>query len=299
MKTSKITLSFAVIALAVAVSVVSCKKKSSTNPAADTDSSSANDNALAERTADDITTMGAQSSETGSTASYRYGDENSLSACASVVTDTTLKTITITFNGQTCLDGHTRSGTITYTYSGGRYYRNPGYKMVVSSNNYTVDGNAVTLSKTVTNTTPNLNPGTNLTWSDVSNITIAKPAGTITWSATKVKTLLNTSDTAVYHGQAVHITWTLAHVGITGNATGTDAAGETFTANITSQLERDFNCSPNSNFVGQHPFINGTLDFTPGTKATRHIDYGYPNNGTCDNLAKVTIGSYTVAITLP
>src|ERR1039457_6042304 len=211
MKTSKITLSFAVIALAVAVSVVSCKKKS-TNPAADTDSSGANDNALAERTADDVTTMGAQSSETGSTASYRYGDENTLTTCATVVRSH--QKIIITFNNQMCLDGHTRNGSILIYYSqsvaGDTFYRNPGFKMVVSSNGYTMDGNAVSISKMVTNITAlGFNPlTTNETWSDVSNISIQKSNGTVTWNATKTKVLLNTNDTVnVYHGQLHAITW--------------------------------------------------------------------------------------------
>ena len=304
MKTSKITLSAFAILFAMAVAVVSCKKKDNTT-ANDTDASTVSDNSLAEKTADDVTTMGAQSSETGSMSSYREGEENLLTACATVTRDTVLKKITVSFNGSACLDGHVRTGTLVYDYSGStngaKFYRNPGYQMVVSSNGYTVDGNAVSISKTVKNITAlGFNPTTtNETWSDNTSVSVAKSNGTLSWSANKTKTLLNTSDTSVYHGQAVHITWSKAIIGISGNASGTTATGETFTANSTSQLVRDFGCSPNLAHQGHHPLINGALDFTPGTKATRHIDYGYPNNGACDDQALVTIGTYTVAITLP
>ncbi|MFI5164009.1 MAG: hypothetical protein ACHQHP_02055 [Bacteroidia bacterium] len=300
MKTSKITLSIAAVMLAMAVSVISCKKKES----ADSDTSGASDNSLAEKTADDVTNMGGQASEDGSMSSYRYaGGEDVLGlSCATVSVDTNIKKITVTFSGQPCLDGHTRSGTLTYDYSGSapgaKYYRNPGFKFVVSSSNYVVDGNAVSINKTVTNTTASgFDPKTtNLTWSIADNVSIKKSNGTVTWSANKVKTLLNTSDTNVYRGQAVHIMWSLARVGITGNATGTTVAGENFSANVTTQLVRDFTCAPNSLHPGHHPFIQGALTFTPGSKAPRYFDFG---NGACDDIATVTINGNTYTITLP
>ena len=138
-----------------------------------------------------------------------------------------------------------------------------------------------------------------MSWSVVSNISIVKTNGTLTWNATKTKTLLNTSDTNVYRGQSKYIMWTKARVGITGSASGTTAGGESFTASITGELVRDFTCSPNPNNPGHHPFIDGKFDFTPGNKYTRSFDYGAPNNGACDNLATVTINGHTYSITLP
>jgi hypothetical protein len=43
-------------------------------------------------------------------------------------------------------------------------------------------------------------------------------------------------------------------------------------------------------------FTQGTLEHTPGGKATRYIDFG---NGTCDDQATVTINGTTYTITLP
>jgi hypothetical protein len=307
MKTSKLTLSFAAIMLSMAVAVISCKKKD--NTPSDSDTSSASDNSLAEKTSNDIVLMAGQASDIAvgdSLNAYRGGSDYILGlSCATITRDTATKKITLTFSGGTCLDGHTRSGSILIDYSGSlgfpTHYRTPGFKCVVTSTNYVVDGNQVNIvNKTIANTTPlQFNPATtNETWSISSNINIVKASngGTVSWSATKTKTLLNTSDTNVYHGQAVHITWSKAKVGITGNATGTTAKGESFTANVITQLVRDMNCSPNAAHPGSHPFIQGTLDFTPGTKAVRHFDYG---NGSCDNLATVTINGVVYNITLP
>ena len=300
MKTSKVTLSVFAMFIAAAIAITSCKKKDP-EPSADTDTSSASDNSLAERTADDIENM--ISVGDSGVSYYRTGDEYvSAASCGSIFRDTGLKKVTITFNGQQCLDGHTRSGTLVFDYSqstnGAMYYRNPGFKAVVTSSNYTIDGNAVTVNKTITNTTAvGFNPATtNMTWSVSATISIAKSNGTVSWTTNKVKTLLNTNDTNVYHGQAIHITWSKAKVGITGSSSGTTAGGESFTASITSQLVRDFTCSPNASYPARHPFIQGKFEFTPGTKYTRYFDYG---SGACDDNATVTINGNTYSITLP
>ncbi len=307
MKTSKLTLSLIAVAVSAGIAITSCKKKE--NTPADQDSAGAEDNALAQKTSDDASNIGGQASESGGLSSYRYGDENSLTNCATVSVDTTLKTITVTFNGGVCMDGKTRSGTITYDYSqstnGAKHYRNPGFKVIVTSSNYVVDGNQVSINHTEQNTTAvGFNPmNTNLTWSISANVSITKASGgTITWSKNGTRTLLNTSDTVnVYHGQAIPISWGKARVGLTGSETGKAANGDNFSVNVTSQLVRDMTCSPNSAYPGHHPFIDGSVDFTPGSKATRHINFAYPNSvgsGVCDDQALVTIGSYTKVITL-
>ena len=302
MKTSKITLSIAAIMVAMAFSVTSCKKDK-TETTEDKDTGSASDNSLAEKSADDITNIGGQAAEDNSLNAYRYGDAF-ISSCATVVRDSVMKTITVTFNGQQCLDGHIRSGSLLFDYSastnGAKYYRDPGFALTVTSTNYIVDGNQINIvNKSVQNTTaPGFNPATtNLTWSVNTNINVVKASsgGTVSWSANKVKTLMNTSDTNVYRGPSQHIVWSKAIIGITGNASGTTANGDSFSAATTSQLIRDMNCSPNSNFPGHHPFIQGTLDFTHGTKPVRHFDYG---NGVCDDQATVTINGNTYTITL-
>jgi hypothetical protein len=305
MKTNKLTLALAGLMLASATIVSSCSKKDTTTPTTkDTDASGASDNHLAESTSNDIVSMGSQASDntSGSLSSYRNGSQTQILglSCATVTRDTTLKIITVTFNSTSpCLDGRTRSGTIVYTYSnsvnGAKHYRDPGFELDVTSSNYVVDGNAVTIgNKTIKNITQvGFNPAsTNETWSISATITVNKASGgSVTWTCNHIKTLLNTN--TAYTNASTPIDWPNAKIGITGNASGTRSNGETFTVNITNQLVRDFGgCVIN----GRHPFIQGTFDYSPSGKATRTFDYG---NGSCDLNATVTINGVSYPITLP
>lgn len=289
--------------LAFTVGMTSCKK-SSTEEAKDTDASAASDNNLGEWTTNDAITMAGQASETGSV-SYRQGNENSiLSACATVTVNTTAKIITVNFAGGACNDGHYRYGTITFDYSqstnGAVYYRNPGFKCVISSSNYIVDGYTVTLNHTVTNTTAaNFNSAaTNLTWNINGSVTVKKPnnGGTVTWNCNRTKTLLNTRQityagvqiASSYVDQNTVIDWAHAVISLSGSANGTTAKGETFSFNTTKDLVINMNCTPNSNQPARHPIVEGAFDFTPGSKGKRHVDFGNPDGG-CDFDCWVTV----------
>ncbi len=291
------TLTCCLLALGL-MTMTSCKKKDVTT--ADTDTSSASDNTLAENSSNDVVNIGAQASENASLSSYREANtDNVLSTCAIISRDTVAKTVTVTFTGGTCLDGRVRTGSLTFDYhlspAGATHYRDPGFTFTVTSNNYVVDGNQITIvNKTVTNTTaPTFNPAqTNLTWSIVATINIVKSNGTtITFTSTRTKTLLNTSDTSVYRGSALPIVWSHAKIQIDGSGSGT-RNGENFSSTATAMV-RDFNCS-----VGNHhPWISGTLDYQPPSpKYLRHIDFG---SGTCDLDATVTINGTTYNIVLP
>jgi hypothetical protein len=312
MKTRHFTIGLTALVLAGAVLLTSCRKKQKEDE--DSDVTAANDNTLAESTSNDVLTMAGQASENGSFSSYRVGaGEDVTGLSCATISVTGAQQITATFSGGACLDGKTRSGSLTFDFSGSTNgataYRHPGFKCVITSSNYVVNSHSVTVSKTITNTTPVVfNPQTtNLTWNISSSISIVKPngGGTINWSCPgRTQTLLNTSDTSVYHGASTPITWYKnnggtvigARVGITGSANCTSTNGSSFTVNITSQLVKDFTCSPDALHPGHHPFIQGTLDFTPGSKATRHVDYG---NGSCDFNATVTINGHVYNITLP
>jgi hypothetical protein len=289
--------------LASATLVSSCKKKEATQ---DSDTSGASDNHLAENTSSDIVSMGAQASDNSTATLSTYRNANGGSheilglTCATVVRDTVAKTITVSFNGSSpCADGRTRSGSITYSYAnstnGATHYRDPGFELNVTANNYMVDGNTVIINnKTIKNITPTgFNPAnTNETWSITSSLTINKASGgSVSWTCNRVKTLLNTS--TVYTNAATPIDWRHARVGFTGNASGSRSNGETFTVNITNQLVRDFG---GCELSGRAPFIEGTFTYSPSGKAERTFDYG---NGSCDFSATVTINGVTHNITLP
>ncbi len=300
MKTNKFFNATFGVAVIAGLMFASCKKENNQEE----ETASAEDHAMAETIYNDINAMAGQASDisSGSMSSYRMGDDQYICSlsCATIVNDTVNHIVTITFNGGTCLDGRTRSGSLIVNYSastnGARHYRDPGFSCTVASSNYVVDGNAVNIiNKTITNTTPSgFNPATtNLTWHIDAHISITKSSGgTIDWTCNRDKSLLNTSDASVYHGAATPITWSLARIGHTGTASGTCADGESFSATITSMLIRDFGGCVIS---GRHPIIQGTIDMTKGTRPVRHIDYG---NGSCDNTATVTINNHTRTITL-
>ena len=195
-------IAIACMMLITGLTILSCKKNSDTTTS-DIDVSGASDNALVENASNDVESIASQASDksTGGLSSYRVENPNELlSSCAIVTRDSVAKTITVSFNNSTCLDGRTRNGSLVFNYSasanGATHYRDPGFNFTVTSNNYTVDGNQVNIiNKTVTNTTPfGFNPATtNETWTIAANISIIKSSGaTVSWTCNRVKTLLNT-----------------------------------------------------------------------------------------------------------
>lgn len=300
--TKKLSLILAASLLASAAFMSSCKKKEKDEK--DTDYAAASDNNMAEWVSSDAITMGGQASENGSV-SYKEGIDGSiLASCASVTVNTTTKIITVNFSGGPCNDGHIRSGTLTYDFSqstsGAVWYRNPGFKCILTSTNYVVDGNAVAITHTVTNTTaPGFNPATtNMTWSIGSDVYITKAGngGQIEWHCTRTKTLMNTSAVtyagnsipASYVDQNTIIDWSKALISVSGNANGKTAKGETYSFVTTSPLVVNMNCTPDANKPGRHPIIAGAFDFTPGSKGKRHVDFGNPDGG-CDFDCWVTV----------
>jgi hypothetical protein len=304
MKTRKLTLALAALLITSAAFVSSCKKKTTEDK--DTDTTAASDNNQAESTSNDVTTMAGQASEHGSLSSYKGGANYDVSAltCADTITyDSTNKKIRVHFSGTTCRDNRTRSGAITFDYSGStlgaKFYRNPGYKVHITTQNYMVDGNAVSIDKTITNN--GFNASNNLNWTVTANVSITRSAanggGTINWSCTRTHALMNTSaaytigtstEAPCYVNQSTPIDWTKSVVKVDGSASGTSAKGVAYTLSANG-LFVDMNCSPSSNPF-RHPIIQGSIDFTPTGKVTRHVDFG---NGSCDMLYTVTIAGTT------
>lgn len=284
----------------------SCRKKEEKieEEPEDTEQTMANDNNFAENSVADIENMGSQVSEDNEQA--KGGAGIILQMCPGATVTVANKIITVDFGtGIVCLDGRTRSGKLIYNFSasasGALFYRNPGFSMNVTSQNYVVEGYTVNiLNKTITNTTPatipsGTNPGTNLTWAITANVSIIRPnGGTISWSCSRTKELINTSDTLCYRGQNQHIVWSLAKVKLNGNTSGTNANQEQFSA-VATNLVRDFSCSPFTARPMRHPFISGTIVYTPGSRPVRTIDFG---TGTCDGTATLTIKNHTFSITL-
>jgi len=282
--------SLAMAVLSTALVFSSCKKKEKD----DNDTSAAEDHTVAETQSNDVVNIGNQASY-GSMSTYKMGQqaqENIYTVCATITSYTTNSadndTLVVNFGaGCTGNDGRTRSGILQYIYTAGLHYRDSSNVISVTSNNYVVDGNTINItSKTIKNL--GHITGGKLTWADDANITINKANGkTITWTSSKTKVLL-----AGEQPNNAPIDWAHAQVAIYGTASGTSANGETFTANIAQAtwLVRNFNCTSYRKF-----FVSGELDFTPGSKPTRYINFG---TGACDNLATVTINGNVYNITL-
>jgi hypothetical protein len=283
-KAAKSIFSIFLVAAAVSLVMSSCRKKDEE----DNDTGAATDNAFAESSFNDLSAIGDQAS-TGSLTSYRSGDDGSLlSACATITfnnaTSSDNDTLTVDFGTTNCLcsDGRYRRGKVIITYTGGMLYRDSGIVVNFAPTNYFVNDHQILGTKTVTNRG---HIGGQLTWDIVVSGSIIKPnnGGTITWNSTRQRKLLAGETT--YNGP---INWSIAKVGVTGSANGTTANGDSYSANIVSQLIRDFSCTANRRHI-----VQGKLDFTPGNKPTRHIDFG---NGACDDIAVVTIGNNTYTV---
>lgn len=316
MKTSATKL--AALMLICSIGITSCRKREKEEiiKSEDNEQVTANDNNLAESIASDMDLMGSQISENGSLSSFKTAGSSALAgdlglaAVCATVSGVGTQTITVDFGSTPCVgaDGRTRSGKLIYNFSASSpstsvYYRNPGFNMNVTSLNYVVDGYQVNIiNKNVSNTTSSsipqgINPGTNLTWAISANISITKPNNsTLSWTCNRTKELLNTSDPACYQGQSTAINWSQAQVKINGNSSGTNAQGESFTATA-SNLIRYMTCTPDVNRPGRHPFISGTLAYTPGTRFTRTINFGSVNS--CDFNAILSIANQTFNIVLP
>jgi|JI8StandDraft_1071087.scaffolds.fasta_scaffold17765_3 hypothetical protein len=314
MKTLKITTLFALMLTLGIVSISSCKKKTEepvvTTTPDDDEQTSVDDNAMAENTVNDMEAMGSQVSESSNLSTFKGSSEQGsagidLAPCAIVTASTVSgsKSYTVDFGTTGCLgtDGRTRTGKLIFAGTGGAY-RNPGFAMTVVSQNYVVDGHTVTINnKTIANTTPSTiatgtNPGTNLTWAITATVTIQKSGGgTISWYCNRTKELMNTSDPNCYKGQSAAIDWTKAKVKINGTAGGTNASSESYSV-VATNLIRDFGCFPDVNRPHRHPFIGGTILYTPAKRFPRLIDYG---NGTdCDFNATLTINGKSYAYTM-
>lgn len=289
MKTKQLILNAAVLLMAASFSLTGCRKDNDN----DNDTSGAEDNALADKSFED---MGQISNEAanGSVGTYKIGGNNDgiLSACATVTHDDSLNTIVIDFGPTNCLcnDGRTRRGKIYVTYSNATkpepytYWDSLTQITITTSptDDYFVDDHQVKGSKTVINN--GHNSAGNMNWSVVVNGQIVKPSGqgTVSWTSTRNHEWMAGESTPFIWLDDVH--------GVTGTASGTSAKGTTFNVTITSQLVRKIACPKH--------FVTGTFDFTPGSKPVRQVDFSPPSNGACDNVATVTINGKTYTVNM-
>jgi hypothetical protein len=282
MKTNRLLIASITLTAVAAMVFTGCKKDEE-----DADTSAASDNALAEATFSDVTNIADEAGISGSLSNYRLGDPDNggvLSTCATLTFDTLNSadqdTITIDFGpvNCTCNDGRNRRGQVIVIYQG--MYRDSNSTHTITFNNYYVNDNQVLGTKTVTNL--GHNTAGNLVYDINVNGTIhlANNQGTITWTSQRQREWIAGESTMVWYDDMYSIT---------GTASGTSAAGEAFTVNITSPLIRNM-------AIGcRRHFTQGIVEVTPGTRPMRTIDFG---SGACDDLATVTINNRSYVIHL-
>lgn len=276
----------------LSLAIVSCKKTNTTpSSSTDSDTSVAADNSLAEGIYNDVQNISDQASN-GDLKFYSptYNPQNIISSndlqtfeknsCATITHDSLSipRTLTIDFGTTNCLcqDGKNRRGQINISYTG--KYRDSGSVHTVSFTNFFVNDNQVIGSKTVTNNGINTNGHTSFSIVVDGQIIKANNAGTLTWKSNRTREWLAGEDTKK--------DWTDDVYSITGNTTGSNSNGNSYTAEITTPLHRALNC---------HWFDAGVIEVNQTGKVLKTIDYG---TGSCDDAATVTILGKTYPISL-
>jgi hypothetical protein len=262
--------------MAGTISLLGCKKTADA-PAADTDTTSAEDHTTAEllyndayNVVDDAAQQNGLNKTTDTT--------TIISGCTTVTIDTTGggRTMVIDFGtGCTGNDGRTRTGKINVSMTG--RYHDKGTVKTISFDNYTVNGYAIEGTKTVTNEGKNADGHPYFTIKVTGGKITTPDKKVITWESSRVREWTKGYDTKTPFDD---------EYSISGTADGVNRNGKSYTAVISDPLQVHIGC---------RWIESGTLTLKPEDKAARSIDYG---NGSCDNEATVTINNKTYNITL-
>lgn len=214
--------------------------------------------------------LGLETANDESTLDSRPGDLNQTSSisCATV-TQTSVgtgfpMTFTLDFGSGCTHNGITRSGSLTITFTG--YLLAEGSQMIITRNDYTVNGYEVNGTVTYTNETDGNGPQ----WSrTVANGSITTPDGDV-YTHTGTHTIRQTEGAATPFNLNDN-TFEM----ISGNATVTRPNGSSVTATVTTALVKHHDCN----------FISEGVVHLEGTFLDGDLDYGAD---TCDNDAVYT-----------
>lgn len=182
--------------------------------------------------------------------------------------------------GEGCVtrDSTIRSGKIIISRTG-RMYWDGNTSSVITFDNYFVDGDQVMGSKTIIGS---INAEGNRVHTAVidGQIILAENAGIIIWDAERTREVVEGSDTRIKSDDVIHVT---------GYSSGTSSDGSVFSSEIIEPLVRihELGCYKH--------YVSGVVHITRGADTEIIINYG---DGTCDNLAEVTINGVTETIEL-
>ncbi len=187
------------------------------------------------------------------------------------------RTVTIDYgDGCTGLNGRVRKGKIIVVVNG--RYIDEGYSRTTTFEGFSIDDYQMEGTKTVTNEGHNANG--NMTFSvHLEGGRLITPDGTeMARNYDRVREWVAGSDTPMLRWDDEYL--------ITGEATGTNRNGVTYTRTIMDPLHVSRQC----------PWImSGSVQLVSESHADILLDYG---DGTCDRLATVTVGDITKTIRL-
>jgi len=287
MKFRPVKTTFKLIAMVAVVSLVSCKKDATTsssnsNAASMSDSSTAADNAYYDvlntalvGSSDNMSVWSSSTARVGRTTTMSTGSISTAPlGCAIYTIDDSIpdsypKTLTLNFGtGCTSADGIERSGIIIYHFTGPILV--PGDTVTASFENYKVNGYGIQGSYTIINKSSTQEPIKFTTL--VTNGIVTYPNETnYHYSHNKTYTLTS--------GFATPLDITDDVYSITGNSAFSTSGGSSLVFNATTPLVKAISC---------HNVSAGVVAFTYDDAVSGTIDFG---DGTCDNLATVTVGN--------
>ncbi len=270
---------FGLIAAVLLLSFTSCEKEEAENDTFETEQ--AKNDVIAENAFNEISEIADEAFEqmTGGLKSTEQGIRR-LNPCATITLDTTVmpRVLTIDFGEENCLcnDGKWRRGKIIVTFTG-RYYQ-PGTVITHDLDNYHVNDNHLQGSKVISNLGPNSNGEPEYSTAVSGSITFHETGFIISWESDHLRTWIEGYETPEW--------WDNVFL-ITGSGTHSNSSGGGFERTITEPLRREASCSN---------IVSGIVETVPVNRPVRILDYG---DGTCDNLATLTIGDQTFIIRLP
>lgn len=184
------------------------------------------------------------------------------------------KIMTIDFGTGCTTNGILRKGKIIATLSG--KIRTAGTTISVTFDNYYVNGFKLEGTLSITN-----NSGGN-----GLGFTTQTTNGKLTYPDASYYTHTGSHTLTQTAGAGTPLDFSDDTFSLTGSGTTASSAGNSLTVSITTPLVKKLDCKN---------IVSGVQAFTYNT-VSGTLDYG---TGTCDNLATLTIGSYTQEVTLP
>lgn len=258
------------VLLTLALSFSSCKRNR--EALSDTDTSLAQKYSSIEQSNSDLDGLANEIVFTNST-SLKTGDNTStLSLCANVILNfknNDSLNATVDFGNVNCLCGDQkyRKGIVNIVY--GKLSKT----ISLSTQNYYVNNNKVEVSRTLKFILPTyfvINSSSSITFTDSNQTVTESSQRTINWTEGSSTQSDKSDDVFV----------------VSGNGSGTNYNGDSYTVNITTPLTKAGDCSY---------LKSGIIEIIPDKKLPRKIDFG---NGNCDNLATISIGKFSKIISL-